>query len=57
MNKFGTHALRPLIDELRFQENRHRAFDERCLAETLKDAADSLEAAERYYGSVEGALV
>ena len=57
MNKFGTHALRPLIDELRFQENRHRAFDERCLAETLKDAADSLEAAERYYGSVEVALV
>ena len=43
MNKFGTTEIPKLIRELRFQENRHRAFDEERLADLLRDAADSLE--------------
>jgi hypothetical protein len=46
-----------LIDELRFQERRHAAFDEGQLSKLLQDAADSLEAADRYYMAVESALI
>lgn len=57
MNKFRTTGLQRLIDELRFQERRHTAFDEKELASTLRDAADSLEAAHQYYFAVEAALI
>jgi hypothetical protein len=57
MNKFGTRDLPRLIDELRFQERRHAAFDEGQLSKLLQDAADSLEAADRYYMAVESALI
>lgn len=42
MNKFGTRDIPKLIRELRFQERRHRVFDEERLADLLRDAADSL---------------
>lgn len=57
MNKFGTTEIPKLIRELRFQENRHRAFDEGRLADLLRDAADSLEGGDKYYMAVEGALI
>ena len=57
MNKFGTRDLPRLIDELRFQERRHVAFDEEQLSKLFKDASDSLEAADRYYMAVESALI
>lgn len=43
MNKFGTRDIPKLIRELRFQESRHRVFDEERLADLLRDASDSLE--------------
>jgi hypothetical protein len=42
VNKFGTRDIPKLIRELRFQERRHRVFDEERLADLLRDAADSL---------------
>ncbi len=57
MNRFGTHDMRRLIEGLR---HRALAADDRAagdLAPLLTDAADSLEAADSYYRSVEGALV
>ena len=57
MNKFGTRDIPKLIRELRFQESRHRVFDEERLADLLRDAADSLEGGDKYYMAVEGALI
>jgi hypothetical protein len=57
VNKFGTRDIPKLIRELRFQESRHRVFDEERLADLLRDAADSLEGGDKYYMAVEGALI
>lgn len=61
MNKFGSSQMRPLIDGLRKRASAvYLATDEvvaKDLAEALNDAADSLEAADSYYLSVEAAMI
>lgn len=57
MNKFGKPEIVKLIDELRFQERRHRAFGEDRLADTLRDAADTLTGGDAYFAAVEAALI
>lgn len=60
MNKFGTSEMRPLIDGLRKRAKAVYLAAEASvaddIAQALTDAADSLEAADRYHGTVEGAL-
>jgi hypothetical protein len=57
VNKFGKPEIVKLIDELRFQERRHRAFGEDRLADTLRDAADTLTGGDAYFAAVEAALI
>lgn len=61
MNKFGTKELQPLIDKLRKGSSAIYLATEEIVADDisamLKDAADSLEAAQNYYGAVESAMV
>ena len=60
MNKFGTTESQPLINKMRKGATAvFLATEEpvaRDISEMLKDAADSLEAAENYRAQVEGAL-
>lgn len=61
MNKFGTPQMRELIDGLRKRADAvHVACDDIVAADlspALNDAADSLEAAHRYFMAVECALI
>ena len=61
MNKFGTRDMQRLIDRIRREALALRESDEtgseNCMVGMLIDAADTLDAAHRYYGSVESALV
>jgi hypothetical protein len=59
MNKFGTREMQHLIDRIRTEVIALRETDvqENGLVGVLTDAADTLDAAQRYHGAVESALV
>ncbi len=57
-NKFGTKQAQHLIDTLRVASKRDKTDVFKAdFARVLEDAADSLEAAQRYFFAVESALI
>lgn len=54
MNKFGKREAQSLIDELRCLVER---VEEQSLGQLLADAADTIEAGQRYFYRVESALI
>jgi hypothetical protein len=61
VNKFGTREMQSLIDRARMEQARIAAGDEsgsvKELTDLLADVGDTLDAAHRYFLSVEAALV
>ncbi len=60
-NKFGTREMQRLIDDLRVAAEDFNIVIDHTAADrfsaVLRDAADTLDGAERYYMAVESSLI